>query len=114
MEIEQQFADLLGLGQEWRMASVQFDEADTEVSVAGGGDGGPLAGGKPAAGWPRPLHDHVPPLSWRHLNVFNCESVIECRLPRGERADGSVYRVTPPWRARTNISPRNSRRSRWR
>ena len=42
-------------------------------------------------------YDHVGPLRWRHLNVFNCECVIECRLPRGKRADGRVYRVTPPW-----------------
>ena len=42
-------------------------------------------------------YDHVEPMRWRHLNVFNCECVIECRLPRGKRADGTVYRVTPPW-----------------
>ena len=33
----------------------------------------------------------------RLLNVFGCECVIECRLPRGQKADGDVYRVTPPW-----------------
>ncbi len=49
------------------------------------------------AGGPVNCYDHVEPMRWRHLNVFNCECVIECRLPRGKRADGTVYRVTPPW-----------------
>ena len=43
-------------------------------------------------------YDHVEPMQWRHLNVFNKECVIVCALPRGRRAnDGTVYRVPPPW-----------------
>ena len=47
-------------------------------------------------------HDHVEPMQWRHLNVFNKECVIVCALPRGRRGDdGKVYRVTPPWEGRS-------------
>lgn len=43
-------------------------------------------------------YDHVEPMQWRHLNVFQKECVIVCALPRGQRTlDRSVYRVRPPW-----------------
>ena len=54
------------------------------------------------AGTPVVCHDHVEPMQWRHLNVFNKECVIVCALPRGRRGDDSkVYRVTPPWEGRS-------------
>ena len=54
------------------------------------------------AGTPVTCHDHVEPMQWRHLNVFNKECVIVCALPRGRRGDDSkVYRVTPPWEGRS-------------
>lgn len=97
MEIEQKFAELLGLGQEWRMTGVQFDEATRtfRLQVAETPELWPAESAR--QGSPVHCYDHVPQLSWRHLNVFNCECVVECRLPRGKRVDGTVYRVTPPW-----------------
>jgi transposase len=54
------------------------------------------------AGSPVTCYDHVEPMQWRHLNVFNKECVIVCALPRGRRAnDGTVYRVTPPSEGRS-------------
>lgn len=47
-------------------------------------------------------YDHVEPMRWRHLNVFNKECEIICALPRGKRSqDGQVYRVPPPWEGRS-------------
>ena len=47
-------------------------------------------------------HDHVEPMQWRHLNVFNKECLIVRALPLGRRGDDStVYRVTPPWEGRS-------------
>lgn len=54
-------------------------------------------------------YDHVPAMEWRHLNVFNKESVIICELPRGQYLDKSeslqgkrkVYRVTLPWEGKS-------------
>jgi hypothetical protein len=31
------------------------------------------------------------------LNVFEHRCVLRCRVPRGQRRDGSVYRVQPSW-----------------
>jgi transposase len=57
-----------------------------------------------SAAWKQPVtcYDHVEPMGWRHLNVFNKECVIVTALPRGRRQqDGVVYRVTPPWEGRS-------------
>ena len=44
------------------------------------------------------LYDHVETRSWRHLNVFSKECLIECALPRVRCTKcGRVYRITPPW-----------------
>lgn len=57
-----------------------------------------------SAAWKQQVtcYDHVEPMGWRHLNVFNKECVIVTTLPRGRRQqDGVVYRVTPPWEGRS-------------
>ncbi|MSU32506.1 MAG: hypothetical protein EXS25_07590 [Pedosphaera sp.] len=103
MTPEQTFGQLLGLGKAWRLVEARFEpECSTffllkveetlelwpEESVR--------------AGTPVVCHDHVEPMQWRHLNVFNKECVIVCALPRGRRGDDSkVYRVTPPWEGRS-------------
>ena len=53
-------------------------------------------------------YDHTEAMEWRHLNVFNKESVIVCALPRGRYLEASsnegvekVYRVTPPWEGKS-------------
>ncbi|MEI8191930.1 MAG: ISL3 family transposase [candidate division NC10 bacterium] len=97
MEIEKTFSRLLELGEEWRMVGVHFEEAQRMFLLKVEETSGLWPAESLRAGGPVNCYDHVEPMRWRHLNVFNCECVIECRLPRGERADGTVYRVTPPW-----------------
>ena len=44
------------------------------------------------------LYDHVEPRFWRHLNVFNCECLIECALPRFKcQHCEKVWRAKAPW-----------------
>jgi len=97
MEIEKTFSRLLELGEEWRMVGVHFEEAQRMFLLKVEETSGLWPAESLRSGGPVSCYDHVEPMRWRHLNVFNCECVIECRLPRGERADGTVYRVTPPW-----------------
>lgn len=97
MEIEKTFSRLLELGEEWRMVGVHFEEAQRMFLLKVEETSGLWPAESLRAGGPVNCYDHVEPMRWRHLNVFNCECVIECRLPRGKRADGTVYRVTPPW-----------------
>ncbi|MFZ4779807.1 MAG: hypothetical protein ACOYM3_30990, partial [Terrimicrobiaceae bacterium] len=43
-------------------------------------------------------YDHTEEMVWSHLNVFEHECEIPCRLPRGKcTQSGKVYRVRPPW-----------------
>ncbi len=48
------------------------------------------------AGTPVSCYNHVEPMQWRHLNVFNKECVIGCALPPGRLGkDGKLYRLPP-------------------
>jgi transposase len=41
-------------------------------------------------------------MRWRHLNCFEHECELECRLPRGKcQSCGHVYRVRPPWEGKS-------------
>jgi len=93
---------LLGLGKAWRVAEARF-EASSSTFVLRVEETAELWPEESArAGTRVTCHDHVEPMEWRHLNVFNKECVIVCALPRGRRGDdGKVYRVTPPWEGRS-------------
>jgi hypothetical protein len=97
MTPEALFHQLLGLGEEWRVRRCEFDATEGEVRLSveelprfweGAG-----ARQKQEV---RP-YDHTGEIEWRHLNVFEHRCVLRCRVPRGRRRDGSVYRVQPPW-----------------
>ena len=102
MTPEQTFEQLLGLGASWRVVSTEF-EAERNTFV--------ICVKETEALWPQEsakcgqrvsCYDHVEPMQWRHLNVFNKECVIVSALPRGRRSqDGAIYRVTPPWEGRS-------------
>ena len=102
MTPEETFGQLLGLGKAWRVVDARL-EVSSSTFV--------LKVEETAALWPEEsaragtsvtCHDHVEPMQWRHLNVFNKECVIVFALPRGRRSnDGKVYRVTPPWEGRS-------------
>lgn len=102
MTPEQTFEQLLGLGASWKVVSTDYEvEQNTFV----------ICVSETEALWPEEsakcgqtvtCYDHVEPMQWRHLNVFNKECVIVSALPRGRRSqDGTVYRVTPPWEGRS-------------
>lgn len=99
---EQTFEQLLGLGASWSVVSTDYEvERNTFVICVRETD----------ALWPEEsarcgqtvtCYDHVEPMQWRHLNVFNKDCVIVSALPRGRRSqDGTIYRVTPPWEGRS-------------
>ena len=102
MTPEQTFGQLLGLGKSWKVVESRF-EAESSTFFLEVEETPELWPEESArAGTPVTCHDHVEPMQWRHLNVFNKECVIVCALPRGRRGDDSkVYRVTPPWEGRS-------------
>ena len=93
---------MLGLGKAWRVVKARLEASSSTfvLSVKETAELWPEESAR--AGTKVTCHDHVEPMQWRHLNVFNKECVIVCALPRGRRGDdGKVYRVTPPWEGRS-------------
>jgi transposase len=99
MTPEKLFHELLGLGLNWEVVNSRFEKESGTVyleiretsrlweTVRCPKDGG-LAF----------CYDHTELLTWRHLNVFQHQCQITCRLPRGKcRQCGHVFRVRPPW-----------------
>ena len=102
MTPEETFGQLLGLGKSWRVMEARLDSPTSTFVLKVEETSGLWAEESARAGTTVTCHDHVEPMRWRHLNVFNKECVIECALPRGRRGDdGKVYRVTPPWEGRS-------------
>jgi transposase len=99
---EETFQQLLGLGESWRVIRTEY-EAEQNTFVICVEETAHLWEAETArCGQRVTCYDHVEPMSWRHLNVFNKECVIVTALPRGKReADGGIYRVTPPWEGRS-------------
>ena len=98
---EELFHQLLGLGESWRVIRTDYESDKNTFVICV--EETPKLWDEETAKWGQRVtcYDHVEPMSWRHLNVFNKECVIVTALPRGKREnDGVIYRVTPPWEGR--------------
>jgi len=99
MTPEKLFAELLGLGLNWRVIECAFhkDSALIELHLEHTDcvwnlERCPHCGGLPQG------YDRTEPLRWRHLNVMQHRCEIVARLPRGRcRGCGRLWRVRPPW-----------------
>jgi len=99
MTPEEMFRQMLGLGNDWQVASCRFDPETGLVA---------LHIAETAQLWtsyrcPHDqgeafCYDHTEELVWRHLNVFEHKCEIHCRLPRARcRTCQKIHRVQPPW-----------------
>ncbi len=102
MTPEETFGQLLGLGKAWRVVAARL-EANSSTFLLKVEETPDLWLEEIArSGTPVTCHDHVEPMQWWDLNVFNKECVIVCALPRGRRSNhGKVHRVPPPWAGRS-------------
>lgn len=92
------FAAALGLAEPWFVRDLDFDEEARRLTVridfrrgsrfAHDGDGGA-----------HPVHDTLAK-SYRHLNFFEHECVLQARVPRVRLPDGRAALVRPPWAGR--------------
>jgi len=76
-------------------AGVRFDEASKVLSVGIDCTAGSRFGCEGVVG-EHPVHDTVTK-TYRHLNFFQHECVLEVRTPRVRLPDGSVHLVKPPF-----------------
>jgi transposase len=102
MTPEETFHQLLGLGQSWKVMRTDYEAEQNTFVICVGETEALWAEESQKCGQAVSCYDHVEPMQWRHLNVFNKECVIVSALPRGRRKDdGVIYRVTPPWEGRS-------------
>jgi hypothetical protein len=115
MTTEDTFRELLGLGKARRVLEARLGASSSsfllkvEEMLELWPEESTHAGNKVVG------HDHVEPMQWRHLNIFNKECVIVCALPRGHRCDdGKVHRLTPPWERRSkHFTDKHPKVMRW-
>ena len=102
------FEAALGIAPPWFVAGVRFDEASKVLTVGIDFTAGTRFAVEGASG-EHPVHDTVTK-SYRHLNFFQHECVLEVRTPRVKLPDGSVHLVKPPFAGKLGASRCCSRR----
>ncbi|MBD3676353.1 MAG: ISL3 family transposase [Planctomycetaceae bacterium] len=95
-DLNQHYALLLGLREEWLVQSVDLDlEAQrVEIHLQDNPDS---KCGCPECGLPSPLKDHSEERTWRHLDTMQFETVIKARIPRTNCPEHGVHNVHIPW-----------------
>jgi transposase len=89
------FEVALGIAPPWSVVGVRFDEASKVLSVGIDFTAGSRFAVDGATG-EHPVHDTVTK-TYRHLNFFQHECVLEVRTPRVKLPDGRVHLVKPPF-----------------
>lgn len=99
MTPEKLFHELLGLGMNWEVTECEYDRVGGVVKLAVKETEHFWAAERsPEAGAMVSCYDHTEEMTWRHLDVFEHQCEIRCRLPRARCSKtGKVYRVRPPW-----------------
>ena len=89
------FEAALGIAPPWFVAGVRFDEGSRVLTVGIDFTAGTRFAADGASG-EHPVHDTLTK-TYRHLNFFQHECVLEVRTPRVKLPDGSVHLVKPPF-----------------
>jgi len=89
------FEAALGIAPPWFVGGVRFDEASKVLTVGIDYAAGSRFAVEGAAG-EHPVYDSLTK-TYRHLNFFQHECVLEVRTPRVKLPDGSVQLVKPPF-----------------
>jgi len=89
------FEAALGIAPPWFVAGVRFDEASKVLTVGIDFAAGTRFAAEDGSG-EHPVHDTLTK-TYRHLNFFQHECVLEVRTPRVKLPDDSVHLVKPPF-----------------
>lgn len=96
--LKQHDQQLLELDTAWQVVSVDLSVENQRVSIQLEHVRG-QAVCCPDCGQPRPLKDHAPERSWRHLDTMQFETVLTARVPRTDCPSCGVKTVAVPWAA---------------
>jgi transposase len=99
MTPEKLFHQLLGLGLNWEVSECEYERSKGVVRlVVKETEELWKTERSPEAGALVSCYDHTEEMTWRHLDVFEHQCEIRCRLPRARCSQtGKIYRVRPPW-----------------
>ena len=94
--LSEHYGLLLGLDRSWRVVDVDLSLEDMRVEIQL--EHVPTAPVCcPECAGQRPLKDHAPQRSWRHLDTMQFETVLTARIPRTECPDCGVKTIEVPW-----------------
>mgnify|MGYP003316775953 FL=1 len=100
MSAESLFHDLLGLGTDWRVKELtHLSGTHSEVRIVIEATDSLYENYRcPDDGSSARRYDRAPVRKWRHLNMFQHECYLECRLPQVKCGQcGQVKTVKGPW-----------------
>lgn len=89
------FEAALGISSPWFIAGMNFEPSQRKLNIRIDFEVGSRFAVPGQAG-EHPVHDTVTK-TYRHLNFFQHECLLEVRVPRVKLPDGSVRQVSPPW-----------------
>jgi len=98
--LQKLFESALSISSPWFIEEMSFSETDRRLDIHINFTRGthfPLDGSSETF----PVHDTVEK-SWRHLNFFEHECYLHCRVPRVKTDTGSVKMISPPWAGKSN------------
>jgi len=94
--LSEHYGLLLGLDRSWRVVDVDLSLEEKRVRIQlEHVPGTPVC--CPDCATQRPLKDHAPQRSWRHLDTMQFETLLTARIPRTECPDCGVKTVEVPW-----------------
>lgn len=90
------FRALLGLGEPWRVVSVQVEDRPKQVDIE---VEWPVSCKVPCpqCGRACATYDHAAPRWWRHLDTMGHTTRLCCRVPRCECPEHGVRTISVPW-----------------
>jgi transposase len=90
------YGQLLELDASWEVSDVELSLEDQRVTIRLEH----VAGRQvccSGCGEPRPLKDHAPERTWRHLDIMQFETILKTRIPRTQCPDCGVKTAVVPW-----------------
>lgn len=95
MVTEKIFESALGISSPWFIAGMNFDQSQRKLNIRIDFEVGSRFAVPEQTG-EHPVHDTVTK-TYRHLNFFQHECILDVRIPRVKLPEGSVRQVSPPW-----------------
>ena len=95
MDVNQHYATLLGLGEEWTVTNVALDVGGRRIDICV--EYAKKSAICPECGALSGIHDRLAERSWRHLDTMQFMAVVHARTPRVSCPKHSVKVIELPW-----------------